>query len=358
MTRPSTTSRRAVVLCLIAALLGGGLLVGYRKWSERLQLQASANREAQVLSFVRQGRREQAREELLRMRREFPRAAFVPMTLGHYAVDEGDEATAEVEFRRATELAPSDPDAWYQLGMVLGQAQQYDQAMVAFGRANTLRPRDPDSLTALGFCSLAAGHPEQAIDWLRMAHSVAPDHPEANRYLGEALYVQPGGPEQLEEAEAALRQAVTQAPEFGPAWFWLGRVYLRRGKQGEAIAALRRALQVAPQDEGALQLLGQTLLRSGKTAEGQTLLQRFRRLAEFKVEIDQLDKRTRVEPGNVELWLQMARLHSRMELWPQAAREYEQGLRLAPENKEAQRGLAAARRQMEKMKRVPPVRAR
>lgn len=312
-------------------------------------------REAAVLTHIQQGRHAEAHAALLEMRKEFPRSPFVPLTLGRLAVQANDAAAATREFRRVTELAPEEPEGWYRLGLGLGQSQQYDGAREAFTRALQLAPNDPEILTGLGFCELSSGSPERALPWLQKALNVDPNHPEANLYFAEALYVSPERQPQLSEAQDALRRAVQSTPGFAPAWFWLGRVYLRLGEPRDAVAALRQAVEADPQDEGALQLLGQTLLRSGQAAEGRAVLARFRKLGAFKTEIDHLQKQAQVEPQNAELQFRMARLLRDMQLWQPAVQAYEQGLRLDPQNEEARRERSALLQRIEETRRASPV---
>lgn len=301
------------------------------------------SRKALVLSLLTLGRDDEAGPELDPIRAEAPESGVVHVALGQFAAHAGDAAAAIEEFRRATAVDPREAEGWYRLGLTLGQSHQFTEARRALDHALELEPGNADILTARGFCDLDSGRTAEAIPWLRQAVSVSPGHPEANRYLGEALYLQPGPPAQMEEARACLRRAVRSAPDFSDAWFWLARAALRLGATDEAIRSLQQVLNQKPDNEAALQLLGQTCLRTGKRQEGERLLARFRKAAEFDVAMISLQKRAVAEPARADLRLRMARLLAGRGQWAAAAGQYEQAVRLDPRDETARRELDAAR---------------
>lgn len=100
-----------------------------------------------------------------------------------------------------------DPDGEAVDGLVVGHrlmaSGEYELALDAYYRSAAQDGLTPDILSALG---------------------------SANLQLGR-----------LDQSERLLRQAVTEAPDFAPAWNNLGVVLMEQGKTGEAMATFRQA---------------------------------------------------------------------------------------------------------------------
>lgn len=106
-----------------------------------------------------------ARAALLAATRRWPAAALAWMAYGNNRYADADYAAAQSAFRRATLLAPDDPDGWNNLAYALlhtgcpQQAQRAARCAVALSPAGTYR----DSLDEIGASATGpdAGHCEQ-----------------------------------------------------------------------------------------------------------------------------------------------------------------------------------------------------
>lgn len=139
---------------------------------------------------------------------------------------------------------------------------------------------EPDEMTCfiLGYDLLAMHQFEQAEQALRQALTFNPHNPKTHLFIGAALFErgekalrQPDGKEQANEL---FRQAV-QAEDTALKIQWnltdahliRGRALSRLGRRGEAIRSLREATLVSPNLAEAHQTLGEALADSGQFRE-------------------------------------------------------------------------------------------
>jgi adenylate cyclase len=121
---------------------------------------------------------------------------------------------AQIELEIAIALAPNSPVAYSQLGAALVFLGQPEAAMPHFEKSLRLAPHDrttPVNHFYLGMCHVMLGHTEEAIAFLRKGRSGNPRLYYIHMLLAAAL----GLKGELDEAAAALRQAIQIHPEIG-----------------------------------------------------------------------------------------------------------------------------------------------
>ena len=121
------------------------------------------------------------------------------------------------ECKKACELAPEDPQAWFSLGLARGAVDDHAGAAEALARTTELAPDYIRAWYDLGLARNSAGDFEGAITALRRAIALAPD-----------------------------------VPDF---WFALAAVFRDATRLDEAKDAVRHALQLDPEHPGAKALL-------------------------------------------------------------------------------------------------------
>ena len=131
-----------------------------------------------------------------------------------------------------------------------------------------------DALQADAAKAYAGGKPQQAVELFRAALQLAP-RADILTNLGAALRA--AG--RLQEAEAAYREAIANAPDFAAAHGNLGNLLVGCGRLAEAEVALRRAHELSPDDAEALRNLAVCLLGMSRADEAQPLLERAAALA-------------------------------------------------------------------------------
>ena len=147
-------------------------------------------------------------------------------------VYEFDWAGAEVAFKRAIELSPSDADAWDHYYRLSSSVERFDEALAQARRAHELDPltHRVDVVTAL----LRAGRFEEAVETGKLVVELSPDDSRSRATLGWAYFF-------VGDQATALtlhEEAVALGPE-NTIWIaQLGEAYGLTGQSGKALAIL------------------------------------------------------------------------------------------------------------------------
>jgi tetratricopeptide (TPR) repeat protein len=213
--------------------------------------------------------------------------------------------------------------------------------------------------SAQDFLDLAARHEaegrrEQAIAALRQAVSHAPDNAIAHYNLGLTCFK--AG--RMADAIGSLRRAVGLQPEFGLAQFRLGAALQHQGHEDGAIDAFRAAVVLGTRVREAHAKLGDLLWSRDMAAAAEA----YRRAADsstpgrlsaakalmaeekFDEAVATLRRALALDPGSLEAeWLLGSVLVFQGELG-EAVRLFERVLELAPESANAYHSLAMAKR--------------
>lgn len=151
------------------------------------------------------------------------------------------------------------------LGRAAFLLNRHDLAVGFAGKAVQTEPR-PEFYITLGVALLACGHVEPARAALRLAVTGAPDLPSARMAYAEALEADG----QTDAAEEELREVVRLRPlEAGPRVV-LGRFYERAGQDDAALYRYQEAKRLAAADDVIVrQHIFSLLSRTGRLAEAE-----------------------------------------------------------------------------------------
>jgi len=128
--------------------------------------------------------------------------------------------------------------------------------------------------------------------------------------------------QQYDEAEAALRKAITLKPEYTPAWINAGKLRLTRKQPEAAIEVFKHAASLDPTSARAYQLLGETYIQTKQGSLGARAL----------------NEALKIDPiGMAECHLLLGRLYDLAGAKDQAIREYKSFLEKVPEHPEKKR---------------------
>ena len=158
----------------------------------------------------------------------------------------------------------SDPS--YQQGMKYLDARDYDKAIQAFQQALASNPKSAEIYYSLGMAYSAQGNQDKAVKNLKMALRLKPDFSQARVGLGQIYgqqglnLLRQGSPGQ---AEAFLKEAVTQDPKNDGAFNNLGVALAQQGRYTQSVTALQRAVSVNPSNNQAQFNLGVTQYSMG-----------------------------------------------------------------------------------------------
>jgi tetratricopeptide (TPR) repeat protein len=244
---------------------------------------------------------------------------------GLAAQKEGKIDTAIAEFRKVTELAPSLPAAFVNLGAAYFQKRDYGNSIAPLKRSLELNPNLPGAEQMLGYALLAEGYAAEAVPHLEKTNTqdalgIAqvqlgrfneaipnlnaalarhPNDPDLLYYLGRAAgllskeandTLQARFPDsarahqalgenyavlrQIPEAEKEYREALAAQLEARGVHLALGELYANAADWPKAEMEFRAETKLQPGDAESSYWLGSTLLEEGKIKEARAELER------------------------------------------------------------------------------------
>ena len=241
----------------------------------------------------------------------------------------GQMQQAISEFKKVTELAPTLPAAFVNLGAAYMETRDYRAAIAPLKKSLELKPDLPGAQQMLGYALLSEGYTAESIPYLESAHAVdalgiaqvrlgkfneaianltaalaqRPNDPEVLYYLGRAagLLAQEANNglqerygdsarahqalaenyavlRQIPEAEKNYREALRTQPDARGIHLELGQLYAKGSDWVKAEEEFRAETQLQPGDAEPAYWLGNALLEEGKVKEALTELERADRL--------------------------------------------------------------------------------
>ncbi|HEY1804563.1 MAG TPA: FG-GAP-like repeat-containing protein [Terracidiphilus sp.] len=170
--------------------------------------------------------------------------------VGLAALQVGDDVRAETSLGHATQLAPGEPAAWADWGILALRQRTFDLATERFERAHKLAPSNDHIDYLMGILGSDRGDPAGAIANLREAVKLNPSNLQAAYQL--ALEVERQGAQGSEdEFQQLISQILMAQPRNLPALLEMSRIAAKRGDSATLHSAVDRiAAQSAgwPQD--------------------------------------------------------------------------------------------------------------
>lgn len=166
----------------------------------------------------------------------------VKLGLAWTSLLKGDPQGAEVQARRAAELAPEQADLQRNLYEILMMEQKMPEAIEALRRTMQLSSPTAEEHFHLGGLLAEAGRFEEAEAEFRACLALKPDSAEAHYNLGGLL--RRSG--RSKEAVDHLRESSRLAPDDVDTLVELGLAESEAGQTLEAIASLKRAIELDP----------------------------------------------------------------------------------------------------------------
>lgn len=150
----------------------------------------------------------------------------------------GRHGVAVRAMQQAVSMRPADPMYHNTMGMILGSAGDYDNAIDALQRACRLDRKLVIAWYNLGVMLTRCLRHEEAVAALRRVIALAPQHARARTMLAEMLHTQG----KVAEARAEYRHILAGQPWAGTAWWGLADLKNTRF-QPEDAGRMRHALQ-------------------------------------------------------------------------------------------------------------------
>jgi tetratricopeptide (TPR) repeat protein len=170
--------------------------------------------------------------------------------VGLAALEVGDDVRAESSLSHAAQLAPGEPAAWTDWGILALRQRNFDLAAERFERARKLAPKEDHIDYLLGILGSDRGDPAGAIADLREAVKLNPSNLRAEYQLALEVERQ-GGQGSEDEFQRLIVQILTVQPANTAALLELSRIAAKRGDTATLRSAVDRiAAQSAawPQD--------------------------------------------------------------------------------------------------------------
>ena len=144
-------------------------------------------------------------------------------------------------YTKAVELKPI-ASAYYHIGWIDNDREDYDQALIALQQSVRLNPNEAITLNELGYAYKKLKRYPEALDTYRRATAVRPNYPTPYYQIGW-IYNDQG---QYAQAIEPLRQAASLKDNYAEAHEELGYAYFKLNRSQEAIAAYQNAVQMKP----------------------------------------------------------------------------------------------------------------
>lgn len=247
-----------------------------------------------------------------------------PLPVEHF----GPEVREQIlRSSREAESAPSDPQAWGRLGMLLHAHRQYASAADCYRRARHLEPHSFRWTYYLALAEAEQGRIHEAIPLLEWSLELNPDDfPAALRRAEWLLEAH-----RVEEARDSFRRLAFRHPDSALVQYGLGRAETSLGHLSQALHHLQRACELAPDFGGAHYALALLYRRLGKPEEAGPHLEAYTRYGENRPpgEDPLREEISRLQTGP-RYWLEKGlQLQARGNL-SEAIQAYQQALQMDP----------------------------
>ena len=208
-----------------------------------------------AMSYVRLGRREWSRPELLKLEQRHPDKALYPYWTGRLEYLDQRFQAAIVRYRQALKLDPRFVRGWDNLGLAYEALGQQQEALHAYQEANRLNRES----------TAASSWPPLNLGSLMLKLNL------------------------LNDAESSLRESLRYDPKFAKAHYQLALLLERQGKLEDAVAQLKQSAASDAAYAEPHYALNRIYRRQGQLQNAQAALEIFQKLKKGKATTSQLD---------------------------------------------------------------------
>ena len=159
--------------------------------------------------------------------------------VGLSALQVGNDVLADSSLQQATQIAPGEPAAWADWGILALRQRNFDPAAERFHRALKLIPQNSRMYFLLGLLGSARGDSQAAIDNYRKAVSLDSKDPRALYALALAIERQ-GGAGSEDQFQNLVQQILAARPENLAALVELSRISAKRRDSATLHSAVER----------------------------------------------------------------------------------------------------------------------
>jgi len=186
--------------------------------------------------------------------------------LGIVLSEQGEPDQAIEHYRQAVALRPDYAEAHYNLGRLLVNLGQLNDAVAHYERATAINPADAEAQNNLGVTLFGMGRANDAVAHYQKALEIRPDYAEASCNLANALIAKGD----LDGAIAQYTACLAAVPDQEDAQYNLASALLRKGRADEAILQYQKVLAMHPESGDAHANLGSALLAKRRIRDAMT----------------------------------------------------------------------------------------
>ncbi len=181
------------------------------------------------------------------------------------AVQAGKYPAALQGYQEAVKLRPDFSEAWYRLGWVNNELEQYDAALTALRQALALTVKEPErAFTEVGYAQFKLKQDTEALASYHQALALHSDYAPAYFGIGDVHYEHTT---RYPDAIDAYTVGLQKDPQNAAAYYRMGWCYNELGRFTEALPSLRSAVRLDPGFMAAQIDLGYALYRSKQNTE-------------------------------------------------------------------------------------------
>lgn len=228
----------------------------------------------------------------------------------HAANARGEFDAAVWWCKQAIQLAPSLPEAWFNMGVALSGQGQHKDAIQALMKAQGLTLVSADAQNSIGFQLMALAAYPQAKQCLERSIALAPDYAVPYVNLGNLCATQ----KRSVDAVAHFKRAIELQPDLAAAYINLGGVLNEQKNHIEAEAVCLKAVALDAQSVDAWNNLGLALWGQKRNAQAESATR----------------KAIALNPQLFEAWSNLGLILSGLKRFQEAANCFSQSLGLNP----------------------------
>lgn len=179
----------------------------------------------------------EAIKELQELERLFPNFEVCHICLGRALVWQGDVKTAEVEFRKANELDPTDPNGHRGLASIQEKQKNFDAALEEYRIAERIAPEDSETQQDIAKLLIAKKDYPGAMKELKQAEAENESSWQIHELYAQALM----GAGQTDLAVGEFKEAIALDPTQSRVKMELGTALEKKGDWPAALTQYRDA---------------------------------------------------------------------------------------------------------------------
>lgn len=251
-----------------------------------------------------------------------PRSHEALNNRGAWWNEHGELEKALADFNTSLELNSRQPRTYNNRSMIWFRKKDYTRSLQDIDSALTLEPKLAEAWCNRGNAYFDLQQYDTAIVYYTQAQTLMPNFPSNLTNRGSA-YLKKGD---YEKAGADYEKAIEQQPDYADAWRLGALAYARLGQHDKARNAAERANTLNPAAEPFVQLSGEYFSMA---------FQAFEKKLPLDTAVFLLETSAGYNPGNAEIWLNLAGIHRQLGKLDKAREYAQKALTLDPNNGQA-----------------------